>query len=251
MVNRYVTARSAEAASGTVIKELNVLKHLLRLASEEWEYIPVNPARGVKAPKAAAGRIRYLQPTELRALLENSPEWLSTLVALAASTGMRRSEMLGLRWLDVDLMNNRIMLPQTKNGEGRIVYLSQLAVSAVRTVPFGSDTRSTDLLFHDLTGPQVSMHFVRICRRLKIADFHFHDLRHTAASWLRMKGADIHTVALLLEHKDLRMAARYQHLSPAFLAEAVSRLDDAFGTELCHQSVTAPKALMTNAAAND
>jgi len=62
-----------------------------------------------------------------------------------------------------------------------------------------------------------------------VLDFRFHDLRHTAASWLRMQGADIHTVALLLGHKDLRMAARYQHLSPAFLADAVSRLDGAYG----------------------
>jgi integrase len=72
--------------------------------------------------------------------------------------------------------------------------------------------------------------------------FRFHDLRHTVASWLRMPGADIHTVALLLGHKDLRMAARYQHLSPAFLAEAVSRLDGVFGF-VRYQDVTSPKAL--------
>ncbi|MGZ4827127.1 MAG: tyrosine-type recombinase/integrase [Terriglobales bacterium] len=73
---------------------------------------------------------------------------------------------------------------------------------------------------------------VRVCPGLGISDFHFHDLRHTAASWLRMQGADIHTVAQLLGHKDLRMAARYQHLSPAFLAEAVNRLDTTFAE--CH-----------------
>jgi hypothetical protein len=73
---------------------------------------------------------------------------------------------------------------------------------------------------------------------LKIADFHFHDLRHTAASWLRMEGADIHTVAQLLGHKDLRMAMRYQHLSPEFLADAVGRPDKAFGKNLCPRSVT-------------
>jgi len=56
-----------------------------------------------------------------------------------------------------------------------------------------------------------------------------------------MKGADVHTVAQLLGHKDLRMAARYQHLSPAFLADAVGKLDSAF--EECHQYVTAQKEL--------
>jgi hypothetical protein len=57
-----------------------------------------------------------------------------------------------------------------------------------------------------------------------------------------MQGADIHTVAQLLGHKDLRMAARYQHLSPTFLADAVGRLDDVFGDLSCH-TVTTPKAL--------
>jgi hypothetical protein len=66
---------------------------------------------------------------------------------------------------------------------------------------------------------------------------------------MRMQGADIHTVAQLLRHKDLRMAARYQHLSPAFLADAVHRLDDIFG-DLSHQSVTAPKMLAKTASVN-
>ena len=73
------------------------------------------------------------------------------------------------------------------------------------------------------------MAFPRACRKVGVEDFRFHDLRHTAASWLRMQGADIHTVAQLPGHKDLRMAARYQHLSPAFLGEAVNGLDSIFG----------------------
>jgi integrase len=136
--------------------------------------------------------------------------------------------MLGLRWLDIDLNNSRVMLAQTKNGEGRIVYLNETAKAAIRSLPFSDETRSTDLLFKAYTGEQVSMAFARACKDQKISDFRFHDLRHTAASWLRMKGADIHTVAQLLGHKDLRMAARYQHLSPSFLGEAVAKLDAAY-----------------------
>jgi integrase len=86
----------------------------------------------------------------------------------------------------------------------------------------------------------------RVCKNVGIEDFRFHDLRHTAASWLRMQGADIHTVALLLGHKDLRMTARYSHLSPAFLAEAVGRLDDVFGA-VRYQDVTAPMTLALSA----
>lgn len=240
-VQRYVTERSGTAKPASVGKELTTLKHMLNLAVE-WEIIPYSPAQGVKGPKLPAGRVRYLQATELRAVFEACPQWLRPIVGLAVSTGMRRGEILGLRWLDVDMAHRCLMLPQTKNGEGRIVHLNRCALDALRSAPIKAGAESTDRLFTDVTPEQVSVAFQRATRAVKVADFHFHDLRHTAASWLRMSGADIHTVAQLLGHKDLRMAARYQHLSPAFLAEAVGRLDAVFGT-LRYQGVTEPKAL--------
>jgi integrase len=227
-VQRYITSRSAGTSPYSIQKELNTLKHLLRL-SVEWQIIPFHPVQGVRGPKTPAGRVRYLQPSELRVLMEACPDWLRPVVGLAVSTGMRRSEILRLRWLDVDLANQRVLLPQTKNGEGRIVYLNELARGVVRSLPFDVDTRATDRLFPAIKPAHVSVAFQRACRKAKIEDFRLHDLRHTAASWMRMQGADIHTVAQLLGHKDLRMAARYQHLSPAFLAEAVGRLDSIFG----------------------
>jgi integrase len=132
------------------------------------------------------------------------------------------------------------MLGQTKNGEGRIVYLNRLALDAIDSVDQGI-RRSGERLFPNLQPESVSIAFLRLCRSLGILDFRFHDLRHTAASWLRMQGADIHTVAQLLGHKDLRMAARYQHLSPTFLADAVRKLDGAFSE--CHPYVTRKKEL--------
>ena len=147
--------------------------------------------------------------------------------------------------VDIDRTGGRALLQQTKNNEGRIVYLNRLALQAIDPL---AQKASTDLLFPDLEPECVSVAFTRLCRTLKIEDFHFHDLRHTAASWMRMRGADIHTVAQLLGHKDLRMAARYQHLSPEFLADAVGRLDKAF--ELCHQYVTDPKELPASSAAS-
>jgi integrase len=245
-IQRYVTKRSGEVSAHSVQKELNVLKHLLRLAVE-WEIIPLNPAQGIKSPKVPAGRVRYLQPTELKVLMECSPEWLRPIIALAVCTGMRRSEVLGLRWLDVDIAHQRILLPQTKNGEGRIIYLNKSAQSVLMSMSLTAETKPTNKLFPEITPSQVSVAFHRTCIGVGIADFRFHDLRHTAASWLRMSGADIHTVAQLLGHKDLRMAARYQHLSPAFLADAVGRLDEVFG-ESCYQDVTSPKALTSGLA---
>jgi len=231
-VQKYITERSAHVAPGSVIKELNTLKHVLNLAIE-WELIPINPCERIKPPRVPAGRVRYLQPTELRAVLDACPAWLRPIVALLAFTGMRRSELLGLRWLDLDLPGCRIVLPQTKSGDGRTVWLNALACRTLDSVP-RNDAPSTARVFpaNEFQPNNVSLAFLRSCRKVGILDFRLHDLRHTAASWMRMQGADIHTVALLLGHKDLRMAARYQHLSPAYLQEAVRGLDGAFGPEL-------------------
>jgi integrase len=224
-VQGYVTRRTVETSAASVTKELTTIKHMLSLCVE-WELIPFNPAQGVKAPRVPAGRMRYLQPTELKVVIEFCPEWLRPIVAIAVTTGMRRSEILGLRWIDVDHPHSRILLPQTKNGDGRIVYLSQSALAVVESLPGGGPL---DKVFPDVRADYVTGAFKRACGHAKIEDFHFHDLRHTAASWMRMAGADIHTVAQILGHKDMRMAIRYQHLSPAFLADAVNRLDTVFG----------------------
>jgi len=234
-VQRFVTERSGSVSDGSVIRELGVLKHLLNYAVEQ-DLLPFNPAAGVKSPKAPAGRVRYLQPGELKALLLACPKWLQPIVALAVSTGMRRGEILGLRMLDIDLQGNRLLLPQTKNGDGRVVYLNRTSKAALESV-LPVDAPSASLVFEGINADYVTQTFRQACTDVGIADFRFHDLRHTAASWMRMSGADIHTVAQALGHKDLRMAARYQHLSHAFLEEAVGRLDRVFG-DLSHHSVT-------------
>jgi integrase len=240
-IQRYLTKRSSDVQAETVRKELNVLKHLLKLAVE-WEMIPLNPAFGIKGPKAPAGRIRYLQKGELEVVLIACPEWLRPIVLLAVATGMRRSEILKLRWLDVDLMNKRLMLPQTKNGDGRVVYLNQTAEATFRGLAEGRSVNATAKIFAGIQPEHVSVTFLRACRKVGIQDFRFHDCRHTAASWLRMAGADIHTVAQLLGHKDLRMAIRYQHLSPEYLADAVGKLD-VLMLEARHQGVTNQKQI--------
>jgi len=90
-VQRYVTKRSGDVAPGTVRKELNTLTHLLSL-SVEWEIIPFNPAQRIKSPRLPAGRVRYLQPGELRALIEASLDWLKPIVD---TRGQHRNEEIG------------------------------------------------------------------------------------------------------------------------------------------------------------
>jgi integrase len=243
-VSRYISERALKVSAATVVKECNTLKRLLAPAVE-WEIIPFNPAlrMSVLKGKIGKGRVRYLQPTELRALVEAAPDWLRAIIILAVFTGMRRGELLGLRWLDLDIRARRIFLPETKNGEPRTVYLNVPALAVFEALAPDRDSRA--LVFPGIRPEWLSVAFRRLCLSLRIQDFRFHDLRHTAASWMRMRGADIHTVALLLGHKDLRMAARYQHLAPAFLAGAVGELDGALdpGFELYPRNSPGQKAL--------
>ena len=100
------------AASRTIHKEITVLKHALSLAVE-WELLNSNPAQDAKLPKVPEGRTRYLSPTELKAALDAAEDWMRAPIALAAFTGMRRGELLGLRWMDVDLDGSQLRKLQT------------------------------------------------------------------------------------------------------------------------------------------
>ena len=132
----YILKRSETVAAGTVTKEVSTLKHALRLAVE-WELLTMNPAQGAKLPQQSEGRTRYLSPSEFKAALVAAPDWMRGPMALAAFTGMRRGEILGLCWKDVDLAHQRVYLTETKNGTLRVVALNALAAQVVKSLPVG------------------------------------------------------------------------------------------------------------------
>jgi integrase len=224
-VAEYISARSETVAPGTIQKEISVIKHALKLAVE-WELLNVNPAQGAKLPKLPEGRTRYLSPGELKAALEAAPEWMRAPMALAAFTGMRRGELLGLRWLDVDLTGRRVYLRETKNGSLRVLALNALAAGVLESLP---NETPGDTVLPGVDAQKLSVYTKRIFKRLGIADASFHSLRHTAASWLVMQGVDLYAVGQLLGHRTPRMTQRYAHLSPQYMAGAVGKLDAVFG----------------------
>lgn len=109
----------------------------------------------------------------------------------------------------------------------RFEYPGEGALSVLRSLPHAQVTNLVENIFAGDTPDHVTSAFRRACQKAGITDSRFHDLRHTSASWLRMSGAEIHRV---VGHKDLRMAASYQPLNPTFLADAVRKLDDFFGS---------------------
>jgi integrase len=227
-VAEYISSRSETVAPGTIQKEISVLKHALKLAVE-WELLNGNPAQGAKLPKLPEGRTRYLSPGELKAALEAAPDWMRAPMALAAFTGMRRGELLGLRWLDVDLAARRAYLRETKNGSLRVLALNSLAVGVLESLP---NETPGEAVLPGVDAQKLSVYTKRLFKRLGIADASFHSLRHTAASWLVMQGVDLYAVGQLLGHRTPRMTQRYAHLSPQYMAGAVGKLDAVFGAVL-------------------
>lgn len=227
-VHEYVKRRSSVVSLASIIKELQVLKHLFSLAVK-WKLLPVSPAKDIKGPPTPAFKVSFLEPSELRSVLEHCPEWLRPIVHIAVATGMRRGEILSLRWLDVDLKCGRITLPPTKKKQQRVIPLNDWAQQVLASV-YHEESKPTKPVFSgdSVTPSNVSQAFLRACKSANVGSFSFRDLRQTSAVWMLELGVDIGSVSAFLGHSDLRMVAKYQHRSTASLSDAVNLLDRAF-----------------------
>jgi len=123
-----VTCRGAKRSNSTVVRYLAAISHAFTVAVKEWGWIDDSPLRKVTKPKEPNGRIRFLDSDERSKLLDACKEsknpFLHPIVVLALATGMRKSEILNLTWGNIDFERNKIVLLETKNGEKRVVPLS-------------------------------------------------------------------------------------------------------------------------------
>jgi integrase len=215
----------------TILREFGLLRRIFNIAIEEWELCKENPVRKVLRTLGRADnkRVRYLTSEEIQRLMQAFPGWLKPIIVLARHTGLRRGNLLELKWEQVNLSKRLIVVSRTKNGEPIGIPLSE---TACRTLSELQRVRylHSPFVFCDREGKsyspyKVSVAFKRACKRANINDLRFHDLRHDFASNLVQSGVDIYTVRELLGHKDLRMTVRYCHLAPENLRHAVSVLD--------------------------
>jgi len=216
----------------TVNKVTNVLKHMYTKALE-WEMIPEDVLKKIRKAKPLKGenkRLRFLSREEISRLVDACDPHIRPIVVTALNTGMRKSEILNLRWDQIDFQHGFIYLDKTKNYERREIPLNQTLRETLLALPRRID--SPYVFVNPKTGKpytkDLKRSFQRACKKAGIRDFHFHDLRHTFASQLVMSGVDITTVSKLLGHKSLKMTLRYAHLSSAHLEDAVKKIDTIF-----------------------
>jgi integrase len=229
VLDQYRARRLGEQVGpATINREMATLKHALSKAVE-WKLLRKTAREelaAIKKYQEPSGRLRYLSgPAEADRLLAACEGFLKPIVSTALHTGMRKEELLSLTWDMVDMTHGFIRLKQTKNGTARALPLNETLLSL-----FSSLRVSRDLawVFHDPNGRRyndIRHAFDRACQGAGLTDFHFHDLRHTFASWLAMKGVPLATVSLFLGHSSPTMTLRYAHLSPKHLTSAVRVLD--------------------------
>lgn len=206
----------------------------------ERGWIDGNPARRLTRLSEPDGRVRFLSGDECRELLAaaraNDSSRIFLLVLLALATGARQTELMRLTWPDVDLPNGFLRIRKTKNRDPKtcpvrgqaLAALSDWARSRVRTL--GSDyVFGEPGVTYSQAGPlfpRKRWEAVRDAAHLK--DFRFHDLRHTAGSYLAMSGATEREIMEVLGHRTAVMARRYSHLSTQHVAGVVERMVNRF-----------------------
>jgi integrase len=216
----------------TVNRYLAALSHACGVAVKEWGWLEENPLRKVSKLKESRGRTRFLLDDEraqlLKACQQSDNAYLYPIVVIALSTGMRKSEILNLKWQDIDLDKGAIILHETKNGERRRVPLQHIALENIKQHGKVRNLKC-DYVFpsHKTCQPiDIRAPWEKALKDAQIENFRFHDLRHSAASYLAMNGASLAEVAEVLGHKTLQMVKRYAHLSEAHTSAVVSRMNE-------------------------
>lgn len=215
-----VTERKKKRAPSSVNRELEVLSHVFTMAVDN-DKIPQNPCRKVRKLRTDGGRERYLTEEEevrLMVALEDSPVHLKRFVILALETGLRRGELLGLGYGDVDFTTSELRIYQSKTDKPKTVPLSFRARAVLHAM---YQEPSRDGFF--FTVKDVKKSFASACKRAAIEDFRIHDLRHTAATRWRQAGADEFTVMRLLGHTRIDTSAIYAHSTPMEMRAIVER----------------------------
>tara|TARA_A100001015_G_C14986813_1_gene711951 strand:+ start:138 stop:1088 length:951 start_codon:yes stop_codon:yes gene_type:complete len=188
--------------------DLVLLRHAWNMARVEWGWpLGDNPVSLVRMPKNNPPRERRLRAGEYEALREasrSSRAWyLWPIVDLAVETAMRRGEILGLRWTNIDWNKQRALLPMTKNGRSRWVPLSQLALKHIDQAP---RTASRVFPIKDVAFRQA---WDRLRNRAGITDLTFHDLRHESLSRKFESGMNIPQVMAISGHRTASQLFRY------------------------------------------
>ena len=209
IISNFKTLRLADGAR-TTRYDLALIRHCLEFARLEWGYyLPINPVDLVSKPKLNKPRDRRVSAYDIdklvHALRETKVTYLKPLILIALETGLRQGELIKLLWKDVDLDSRLLKVRDTKNGEDRVIPLSNKSLSILESLPRPGKT------VFNASHSSLQNAWKRLIKRSGLIDLHFHDLRHEAISRFIERGLAIPEADSISGHKAQTMLLRYAH----------------------------------------
>lgn len=230
--NRKIDAKreKAKLSGSTVVRYLANLSVTINFAVKTLQWLEKNPCEQIKKPAVSKGRVRFLSDDERATLLEvcKPHDDLYLAVVLALSTGARKAEIMTMRYDQVDFDRKVITLHKTKNGEVRSLPLVGTAFTLLQERAkqhsghhqvFPPSKKAEKSRWFDLR-----KQWEHALKDSDIKNFHWHDLRHTAASYMAMSGISLVEISKILGHRTMQMVSRYSHLSEAHIVAAGEKL---------------------------
>ena len=206
---------SSQLSNATVNRYKAAISVVFSYACREYD-LPDNPVRHIRPLPENNARTRYLSNDERSSLFKacRSSQWqkLYLIVLMAITTGARKGELTGLKWSDIDFDRQLAYISTTKNGEPKVLPLTKSAIDELCKF----NKKDNSLVFESEVKSGQAYCFrkpwTKALKEAEIANFTFHSLRHTCASYLAMNGASLLEIADVLGHKQIQMTKRYSHL---------------------------------------
>ncbi len=225
-IEGYKLHRKAEVSGSTVNRELALLKRMFNLAIDWDLFLDANPVRKVKFFREFNIGLRVVSQAEEEKLLRNAAPYIQDLIRFALNTGLRTGEIFSLLWSQVDLEKNILNIFAPKTQKNRVVPINSEARKVLEYWALGK--RNESVFYNPETGqPFVDLKagFALACRKAGIEGVTWNTLRHTFASRVLDRGADIVTVQQLLGHSTVTVTMRYTHTNLDSKRAAVAKLE--------------------------
>ncbi|PED86678.1 site-specific integrase [Bacillus cereus] len=254
MQNYVNSLRDEGLKRGTIEKIIKIIRNSLEHAID-LELITKNVAAKTKLPKADKEELVVWSEQEVQLFLEAAQESRYSIVFhMALVTGMRQGELLGLRWKDVDLEKGHLTISQTLSHDGKTFLLGGKTKSSLRKILLpastvaklkkhravvlkeklsqGEEYQDNDLVMCTPSGTPINPANVRrslndLIKKAVVPKIRFHDLRHTHATLLLVKGVNVKVISERLGHSNIKITLdTYSHVLPTMQEDAVNKIEE-------------------------